>query len=72
MTPRNLLVLETLKKMPLTVVSCREICHTTELRKVVSDLRKLGYNIQSQWCKGFDAYGNEVRFKEYFYKEENN
>jgi hypothetical protein len=46
----------------LTVVSCRELFHTTELRRVVSRLKKCGYNITGIMSK--DNQGHA--FKQYF------
>lgn len=57
----------------LTVNDCKEILGTTELRKIVSDLRiKLipeGYTIESVWTTSFNRYGDKVRYKRYFLKK---
>ena len=56
----------------LTVNDCKEILGTTELRKIVSDLRiKLipeGYTIDNVWETSFNRYGDKVRYKRYFLK----
>lgn len=57
----------------LTVNECKEILGTTELRKIVSDLRiKLipeGYTIDSVWAESISRYGNKIRYKRYFLKK---
>lgn len=54
----------------ITVQECKEVLGTTELRKIVSDLRiKLmseGYTIDSIWQSSFNRYGDKVRYKRYF------
>ena len=56
----------------ITVNDCKEIWGTTELRKIVSDLRiKLipeGYTIDSVWKMSENRYGDKVRYKRYFLK----
>ena len=56
----------------LTVNDCKEILETTELRKIVSDLRiKLipeGYTIDDVWQTSFNRFGDKVRYKRYFLK----
>lgn len=57
----------------ITVNDCKEVLGTTELRKIVSDLRiKLipeGYTIDSVWQTSFNRYGNRIRYKRYFLKK---
>ena len=56
-------VLEYLKTgKDLTVCSCRELFHTTELRRIVSRLRQDGHNITGFMTKDLDGH----RFKRYF------
>ena len=50
-----------LRGRSLTVVSCRENFHSTELRRIVSRLRKRGYDIADHW-----QLENGDRFKTYF------
>lgn len=50
----------------LTVKECTEKCHTSELRKIMSDLRDKGYKVSSIWETGLNAYGDKVRYKRYF------
>lgn len=53
-------------KKGLTVVMCQELLGTTELRKVVSDLKDKGFSIGNIWEEGYNRYGNKVRYKRYF------
>jgi hypothetical protein len=59
----------------LTVNDCKEILGTTELRKIVSDLRiKLiseGYTIDDVWETSFNRFGDKVRYKRYFLRKIN-
>jgi hypothetical protein len=56
----------------ITVNDCKEVLGTTELRKIVSDLRiKLmseGYTIDSIWTESYNRFGDKVRYKRYFLK----
>ena len=56
----------------ITVNDCKEVLGTTELRKIVSDLRvKLlseGYTISDCWAESVNRYGDRVRYKRYFLK----
>ena len=56
----------------ITVNDCKEVLGTTELRKIVSDLRiKLipeGYTIDSVWKMSVNRFGDKVRYKRYFLK----
>jgi hypothetical protein len=51
-------------KTGLTVKECMQLGAGTELRKVVSDLVKQGYNIKDKW-----VYRSGRRFKKYFFYE---
>lgn len=53
-------------KEGLTVVQAQHLFGTTELRKVVMDLKDKGYNICDVWEEGFNRFGDKVRFKRYF------
>jgi hypothetical protein len=71
MTPAQNRVYKYLQTHPcITVQECKEVLGTTELRKIVSDLRiKLlseGYTIDSIWQSSFNRYGDKVRYKRYF------
>ena len=73
MTPAQQRVYKYLQTHPyITVNDCKEILGTTELRKIVSDLRvKLlseGYTISDCWCESVNRYGDKVRYKRYFLK----
>ena len=56
----------------ITVNDCKEILGTTELRKIVSDLRirliSEGYTISDCWVESANRYGDKVRYKRYFLK----
>ena len=57
----------------LTVNDAKELLGTTELRKIVSDLRvsllSEGYTIDSVWTESYNRYGDKVRYKRYFLKK---
>jgi len=66
MTPQSQ-VLDYLKSgKDLTVVTCRELFHTTELRRIVSRLNSAGHRIAGYMTQ--DEQGH--KFKRYFYLEE--
>lgn len=50
----------------LTVVEAIRLFHTTELRRVVTELRRRGHDIQSRWCEDVCGDGSVSRFKVYF------
>lgn len=50
----------------LTVQSAFSLFHTTELRKVVSRLRRRGYNIQSTHKTSTTEDGRPVTYNEYY------
>ncbi|MBR3912574.1 MAG: hypothetical protein IKJ48_07935 [Alistipes sp.] len=50
----------------LTVQKAFRLFHTTELRKIVSRLRRRGYDIRSNVMSDETADGRKVRFNEYF------
>ena len=56
-----------LKNKHLTVRECEKKVGPTELRKIVSDLRRSGHKIEGVWENGFDREGNKTRYKRYFY-----
>lgn len=57
----------------ITVNDAKEQLGTTELRKIVSDLRvkliPLGYTIDDVWIESFNRFGDKVRYKRYFLKK---
>ena len=57
----------------ITVNDAKEVLGTTELRKIVSDLRAklipLGYTIDDVWTESFNRFGDKVRYKRYFLKK---
>jgi hypothetical protein len=76
MTPAQNRVYKYLQTHPyITVQECKEVLGTTELRKIVSDLRiKLlseGYTIDSIWQSSINRYGDKVRYKRYFLRKIN-
>lgn len=50
----------------ITVREAMEVIGTTELRKIMSDMKEKGYRVFSVWEEGENRYGNMVRFKRYF------
>ena len=73
MTPAQQRVYKYLQTHPyITVNDCKEILGTTELRKIVSDLRisliPEGYTIDDVWETSFNRFGDKVRYKRYFLK----
>lgn len=70
---RNDIVIEYLTKNKggLTVKECMDKLGTTELRKVVSDLRASGVKIADTWERGTDRYGMPTRYKRYFLLKKN-
>lgn len=53
-------------KEGLTVLNAQHLFGTTELRKVVMDLKNKGYNICDVWEEGYNRYCEKTRFKRYF------
>ena len=54
----------------ITVKTCQEKIGTTELRKIISELRFKGYKIGDVWEKGFNRFGIPTRWKRYFLIQE--
>ena len=50
----------------ITVAEAMEVLGTTELRKIMSDLKASGCYVFSVWEEGLNRYGHTVRFKRYF------
>jgi len=50
----------------ITVTEAMEVLGTTELRKIMSDLKARGCKVFSVWEEGVNRYGHTVRFKRYF------
>lgn len=50
----------------LTVQKAFRLFHTTELRKIVSRLRRKGYDIQSRAMKDETEDGRKVTYYEYY------
>lgn len=50
----------------ITVKTCQEKIGTTELRKIISNLKDKGYNIGDVWEDGANRYGIATRWKRYF------
>ena len=50
----------------LTVKGCIEKLGTTELRKIVSDLKDAGWEFSDVWETGTNRYGETTRYKRYF------
>lgn len=56
----------------LTVNRAIMMFHTTELRKIVSRLRREGYDIRANKLKDTTSDGRTVTFNEYYYVCEQN
>jgi len=74
MTPAQYRVYKYLQTHPyITVNDCKEVLGTTELRKIVSDLRisliPEGYTIDDVWEMSVNRFGDKVRYKRYFLKK---
>lgn len=65
MAPQNAILAHLLGGGRLTVNKALSMFRTTELRKVVSRLKRAGHDIRSVWRDDV-ADGRKVRFKEYF------
>lgn len=50
----------------ITVREANEVLGTTELRKIMSDLKAKGCKVFSVWEEGTNRYGSTVRYKRYF------
>jgi len=50
----------------ITVAECQKVLGTTELRKIMCELRDIGYKIESVWEYGLNRFGDETRYKRYF------
>ena len=50
----------------LTVTECMDKLGTTELRKVISNLRASGFKVADTWERGLNRYGMPTRYKRYF------
>lgn len=50
----------------ITVRECQKYIGTTELRKMICELKDKGYTIGDVWAEENDRYGNTARFKRYF------
>lgn len=50
----------------LTVKECEHLFGTTELRKIVSDLKANGKKIGDIWETGVNRFGIKTRWKRYF------
>ena len=50
----------------ITVREATEVLGTTELRKIMSDMKEKGYKVVTVWEEGLNRYGNMVRYKRYF------
>lgn len=65
-TPQNA-ILESLKRGErLTVQKAYRLFHTTELRKIVSRLRKVGHTICANKIHDRSAEGRNVTYNEYY------
>lgn len=66
MKPLQLVLAYFLEGGRLTVQKCFHLFHTTELRKIVSRLRRKGYDIRSTPMHDETADGRRVTYNEYY------
>lgn len=50
----------------ITVKECEKFLGTTELRKIMSNLKRMGYEVTSVWETGENRFGDPTRYKRYF------
>ena len=50
----------------ITVKECIDVLGTTELRKIMSDLRKKGFVVRDIWEEGENRFGEKTKYKRYF------
>lgn len=55
---------------PITVAKAYSFFRTTELRKVISRMRKKGFVILHEDIEGFDANGYDCKYREYWLDRE--
>lgn len=53
-------------KKGITVKECIDVLGTTELRKIVSNIREKGVVVTDRWEVGENVFGEETRYKRYF------
>lgn len=56
-------------KRGITVREATEVLGTTELRKIISTLRRKGFKVITVWEKEENRFGHPVRFKRYFVEQ---
>lgn len=66
MDPQNKILAYFKEGGRLTVNKALYMFSTTELRKIVSRLRRAGHRIGSQWRSDKASDGRNVRYKEYY------
>lgn len=68
MKPLTKGVLEYLQdnKQGLTVVDCLHLFHTTELRKIVSEIRAAGFPVVDEYVHYKDSEGISHHYKRYY------
>lgn len=53
------------KTKGITVKECIDVLGTTELRKIISNLRDKGFRIVDIWESDINRFGQEVKYKRY-------
>lgn len=53
-------------KKGITVRECIDVLGTTELRKIMSDLREKGFVVRDIWEDGENRFGEKTTYKRYF------
>lgn len=50
---------------PMSATEINSKCHTTEARKAIADLRRLGYDIRDMW-ESYEDESGKHRYKKYY------
>ena len=58
------------KTSGITVKECIDVLGTTELRKIISNLRYKGFRIVDIWETDINRFGDEIRYKRYLISRE--
>ena len=53
----------------LSVLEAVDLCHTVDLRRYITDIRRDGHNVKDEWCKNENT---KKRFKRYWIEKQGN
>lgn len=53
----------------ITVKECIDVLGTTELRKIISNLKNKGFRVVDIWETDINRFGEEVRYKRYLIRK---